>query len=301
MAPQSRGKAWCFTLNNPTSAEVELLHATAELAVCSYMILGNEVGESGTPHIQGYVEFTQRKTLGRVKDLLGRRTHVEPRRGTGQQAAAYCRKDGDYREFGSAPTGGQGTRNDINEFVAFIQGCETRPTMRECIQAYPSLYVRAGNRMEALIDAFTPAPQLQLGDYRVGWQTFLHSEINEDAHPRKIRFVVDPEGGKGKTWFAQKVLTQYPDRVQYMRPAKRDDLAYAIDETKCVFIIDVPRSQMEFAPYAVMEMLKDRLVFSPKYGSRQKVLTKTPHVIIFSNEEPDREKLSADRPYILHI
>lgn len=91
-------RAWCYTLNNPTEEERD---AQRQLT-CEYHIFGWERGESGTPHLQGYVHFKHQKTLSAVKKLMPR-AHLEERRGTIQQAVDYCKKDGDFEEFGEKP------------------------------------------------------------------------------------------------------------------------------------------------------------------------------------------------------
>ena len=83
-------------MNNYSEVEFELL-----LKVQSkYLVVGKEVGESGTPHLQGYVEFENARTLGGVKKLIGDRAHLEIRRGSAKQASEYCKKDGDFIEIG---------------------------------------------------------------------------------------------------------------------------------------------------------------------------------------------------------
>jgi len=80
----------CFTVNNPE----ELLDP--ELwPHCTYLVYQQEVGEENeTPHFQGYAEFSGARTLSWYKQLSGlERAHIEPRRGTGAQAANYCMKD----------------------------------------------------------------------------------------------------------------------------------------------------------------------------------------------------------------
>ena len=57
---------------------------------------------------------------------------------------------------------------------------------------------------------------------------------------------------------------------------------------------------MEFLRYEILEMLKDRMVFSPKYASRMKFLHRVPHVVVFSNEYPAMDKMSDDR-YDIHV
>ena len=44
---------------------------------------------------------------------------------------------------------------------------------------------------------------------------------------------------------------------------------------------------MEFLQYQLMKMLKNRLVFSAKYGSEMNTLGATPHVVVFCIAEPD--------------
>lgn len=85
-----QSKYWCFTWNNyPESWKEDLTHEL--ITSWSY---GEEVGESGTPHIQGYLETSKKVrpfTLRLPKDI-----HWEKRKGTRQEAADYCQKDGKY-------------------------------------------------------------------------------------------------------------------------------------------------------------------------------------------------------------
>lgn len=84
-----RNRAWCYTINNPTDEEVMKLERLGALRhVC-----GREVGESGTPHLQGYVRFEQPCAFSWWRNQFPR-AHVEIRRGTEHQAVEYCKKDG---------------------------------------------------------------------------------------------------------------------------------------------------------------------------------------------------------------
>ena len=69
----SRARAWCFTINNYT---IEEINACDEIE-CNYIIYGDEIGDTGTPHLQGYIEFENAKTLTSVRKSLGGRAHVE--------------------------------------------------------------------------------------------------------------------------------------------------------------------------------------------------------------------------------
>lgn len=111
--PAARAKRWCFTLNNYTPQEVELYSnlVTASDDV-EYIGFGREVGEQGTPHLQGLVVLARRLRLSQVRDLLPR-SHLEVMRGSFQQARDYAAKEGDFVSFGEAPAGGQGQRTDL--------------------------------------------------------------------------------------------------------------------------------------------------------------------------------------------
>lgn len=85
------------------------------------MAVGLEVGEKGTPHLQGYVELNKVMRIAGVKKVLGDRAHVEKRLGTREQARTYCLKDGKYFEKGDFSIGGQGTRNDLKKACELLR------------------------------------------------------------------------------------------------------------------------------------------------------------------------------------
>lgn len=127
------------------------------------------------------------------------------------------------------------------------------------------------------------------------WQAALEGELNGEADDRTVIFYVDPEGNNGKSWFQAWYLTKYPERTQVLSAGKRDDVAHSVDKTKTVFFFNIPRGGMEYMQYTILEQLKDRMVFSPKYNSTMKYLSHVPHVVVFCNEDPNMEKMSADR------
>jgi len=81
----SKSRNWCFTLNNPDDSP--LIGPTNG----SLFIACKEIGESGTPHYQGYVEFRNPVALTCLRSW-NLRGHYEIRKGTQSEAVRYCVK-----------------------------------------------------------------------------------------------------------------------------------------------------------------------------------------------------------------
>lgn len=100
----SPANAWCFTLNNYTEQEYEFLSSNFRNESEKYFyIVGKEVGESGTPHLQGYIALRNKSKKFRplptfaVKRDEGRNAmHFERARGNREQNYKYCSKDGNF-------------------------------------------------------------------------------------------------------------------------------------------------------------------------------------------------------------
>lgn len=100
-----QGKYWCFTVNNYTDEDVDRIQDVDELdREWSYVVIGKEIGEGGTPHLQGYIEMNKVKRLSAMKKLMPK-AHFEVRLGSSKQASEYCKKDGDYFEWGTVSEG----------------------------------------------------------------------------------------------------------------------------------------------------------------------------------------------------
>lgn len=97
---------WCFTLNNYTEEEYNHVSQVCE-AQARYWIIGKEVADSGTPHLQGFAALRRRSNLKYVRNLFGSRLHFEAARGTARENRAYCSKAGDFTEGGDCPKEGR--------------------------------------------------------------------------------------------------------------------------------------------------------------------------------------------------
>lgn len=130
--------SWCFTINNPTT-----LLDVGEDTLVRYAIYQLEIGESGTEHFQGYIEFKRSCKLGRVKRALDDNTaHCEPRKGSQLEAIAYASKadtriDGPWT-YGE-PSGGQGTRMDL---VQLKKDLDDGMAMKDVAASHFSTFLR---------------------------------------------------------------------------------------------------------------------------------------------------------------
>lgn len=300
----SRARNWCFTLNNYTPEERDALSLLAVVThndLVDYVVYGHEVGANGTPHLQGFISVNRQLRLNAIRALPGlARAHMEVMRGSVTQAIEYCKKEGDFLEFGEPPRMTQGRRSDLDDVVdwikQFIEENSRAPSPYDIAQVYPKMLIKYRNLANvAKYMAPKVTPNFQPGQPRE-WQSDLEGILDTPSqNDRKILFYVDPVGNSGKTWFSRYYFAKHPLTTQILGTGSYSDLAYMIDETSGVFFFNVPRGGMEFLPYRLLESLKDRLVQSNKYESRIKLLTSIPHVVVFSNENPDMTKLSQDR------
>lgn len=83
---------WCFTLNNYTEEDCSSIVLTIN-TYCRYGIVGKEIGESGTPHLQGYIEFNKKSRP--IGIFNNKSIHFEKALGTREQNVDYCSKDED--------------------------------------------------------------------------------------------------------------------------------------------------------------------------------------------------------------
>lgn len=104
---RKRASCWCFTLNNYTEGELAELSVLGSSGDVKYMVVGKEVGEQGTPHLQCFVQLTTKRSFGVLtKQMLPKRCgNVRAMYAKSNPFACfeYCSKDGDFIEYGTRP------------------------------------------------------------------------------------------------------------------------------------------------------------------------------------------------------
>jgi len=150
----------CITLNNWTEDE----YIALKNMECTYAVFGKEIGESGTPHIQGYAEFKKKISLKNLKKISNRVCWIN-RDGTARQASDYCKKGEQTKEewkqfhtkgpnyglnadfFEEGNISKQGERKDIEAVTTLIIN---RTPMREIAIENPFIYVKFHRGFHAL-------------------------------------------------------------------------------------------------------------------------------------------------------
>jgi len=289
-------KNWCFTLNNYTPSDVERLLALESEASVSYCVFGREIGDTGTPHLQGFVQFQGRKTRSSAIALCGQAHFTVARQVA--NSIAYCKKDGDFSEVGTAPSSSSGQRSDLDAFKEdVVQGNLDLKALRDL---HSDVFARFPRFCIEYVHDHQPVRDVEDHPFR-GWQQELYDELLQPPDPRKIKFLVDVVGNSGKSWFAHYFHLKNVRPSQVILPGKKADMVYALAPGIEVLFIDAPRSkQGEYLQYDFLEEVKNGYVFSSKYESRMKTLPPC-HVIVSMNEEPDLTKLSFDRYDIVRL
>jgi hypothetical protein len=150
---KKRSRNWILTNNYKDEEPIndkELLEYIQNITGLVYTAFQLEQGENGTKHHQIYISFENAKSFDTIKKHFSK-AHIEPVKGTPQQASDYCTKQETRismaQIYGEIPQ--QGKRNDMKDIYQMITDGATRKDIRE---AYPSQYLRYKNKIESVID-----------------------------------------------------------------------------------------------------------------------------------------------------
>ncbi len=247
----------CFTINNYQIDTIVKIIELSEKFKYSY-IVGEEVGENGTKHIQGYIDFKRRKTWNYFKKLFPR-AHIEKAKGNARQNFEYCSKDGKFKTNIVIPL----TLEQIN-----------------------------AKEQNAVADLFYKEVEWR------PWQLEIIEAIQAPVNPRTIHWRWEPEGNTGKSYLARWIDITYDAIICEGKAQDIFNQVIKYVEVKKKFpkviIADIPRHSMQFINYSALEKVKNGHFYSGKYEGG-KVIMRPPHMVCFANEEPEFSKLSEDR------
>ena len=317
----------CFTLNNYTALHEEQL---ANNKKTRGIMWARETGEQGTPHLQGYMEFSKQTGFKEIKTWgeAFHNMHLENAAGSYDHNLSYVKgpwegEDRKTRKWKSKPlndtfvsygkfnTKGSGARTDIEDVRDALVG---GMPVKEVAYTFPMVYakypkfVKEIGHWESEKDALAALEKEMEGQQPKPWQQKVIDFVSVDPDPRKVFWVWSEAGNMGKTWVGKYLRLNHNALI--LEPGRRADLAYIFaGNIKKTVVIDLPRTTAPSADsdqchtamnglYNFIESLKNGYMISSKYESREVTFT-VPHVVCFANYPPDKSKLSADRWVVL--
>lgn len=274
-----RCRKYIFTLNNYTNTETQDIRDYLK-DNSSKWIFGYEMGEQGTPHLQGYMEFKNPKKWSVLIDNGFKRCWSRKARGNLIDNYNYTSKEGNY-EYGGFK----------------IENLELENLDKD----ERKKYLLKKKKEQILKNIYKDVEWKQ-------WQTHILNIINGEKNNRTINWIHEPNGNKGKSFLTKYIfcklngiiingkvndifnnLLNYQEENDYIDPD--------------FIIIDIPRSSRGYNEhlYTIMEKIKDGLIYSGKYEGGTILYEKPPHIIVLSNDIPTFEKMSDDRWNIISI
>lgn len=164
----ARSRAWVFTLyQERDEIELEEFSDTVRAAVWQ-----REIGdEKHHEHLQGYIEFTKAVRFSRVKEILGRNVHIEPRRGTQRQAIDYSTKEqgrvrGPWWWPNKEAFAQQGRRSDLERVAATVLQAES---IRDVVDEHPVEFLRMARGIQDLFTLSHDPPRRDKPNLIVMW------------------------------------------------------------------------------------------------------------------------------------
>jgi len=138
-----RSRGYCFTINNPTQIDDDNVDILVTKAI--YVIVGKEVGESGTPHYQGYAWFQNALTFATVQRILTR-AHIEKAKAGPTENIAYCKKENNFQEWGNPPS----DTNQKRKWTEILQMARAGK-LKEIEEQWPHIFLRYYKTLATLV------------------------------------------------------------------------------------------------------------------------------------------------------
>lgn len=279
----SRVRSYCFTLNNWTPEEFEEIQK--ELRVYDYFVIGKEVGESGTPHLQGFVFCEKKISWATLKRLMPRAAIFESKARGKKMSNAwnYCKKDGDFVEYGVPPA--QGKRTDLAEFrEAVDNGNRSRLSL---MREHDTVYANHPNYVTEYL-ARTRVEQIQPPSIELReWQIELLQELENEPTDRVVHWIWSQESLTGKSTFMKYVAAKYKDQYLGTDDLNKRNILCAYDEQKIIHIDlarDLTMEQRNWLKSTIESLSDQKLHFSSKYQSGMKYVKA--HIVVTANQPP---------------
>lgn len=199
--PRPQSRRWCFTFNNWTP---EIRSHLTTLPVCverrglRYLCFGEESGEEGTAHLQGYIEFFSPWRMTRVKSLLGADGfHLEVARADSNKNIAYCSKQEGCNFYSIGEPGRRGQRSDLDDVKVAIEEGASDEQLASSFFGQWVRYRQSFSSYRALISRQAVTANFSLESFPTQWPRELDWSKTQ---------ILWGESGIGKTEYASAML-----------------------------------------------------------------------------------------------
>jgi len=273
---------WCFTLNaDETKGEhISWTMPGADCPIRHWFDTGKiqylvcQVERVRHTHLQGYVQFTCVKRLTGLKKLCAA-AHWEPRKGTHDQAVAYCTKE-ESRVCGPWNIGyakaSQGKRNDLVAIGDMVKAKKTNAEIIEAIGASASKFAK-----------------------NISFLRFVDMESSSDRQLQGVKVItLYGATGTGKTYAAINFIANSKDYYICEAPSHKDSKVWFDGyEGQSYLILDDFEGSFCSFRYILRLLDKYKLKIEIKGGFSWAVWTT---VVITSNLHPSAWYTCASSP-----
>lgn len=212
----TRLRRFVFTLNNYTKEEEESIQDFP----CQWMIYGREIGENGTPHLQGACVIGKQMAFSTIKTWLGFvRSHIATMNGRPEDSLKYCSKE-DSNPFQKGQMPKAGKRSDLHDAVSQLKTSEASSDFKTLVQDedFAVVFVKYHKGLTLLSNLLQPARDRTLAP-KVIW---LYGPTGVGKTRACIEFC-DEMAGLGGYWISSSTLEWF-DGYHYQRYVVIDDL-----------------------------------------------------------------------------
>lgn len=268
----SPSKSWCFTLNNFTKSDIDYILSV--IIPFGEVMFENEVGDEGTPHIQGFVHFNNKKRPLEVFKMEN--LHTAEESPTNEKGWMNFLKAG-------------GTETDswyycTEDYRRKIPGCQVYssnyPTFRKWLKA-----VMKVNLLTKRI-ATCKYPYDKLLKHQ---KDVVDLVLNTEPDDRSIHVWWSKKYSTGKTQTLRYLLVNHPELIVQIPSGKASDILNRIIETDMDYVkavmLNLTAEESEDYPISALESIKDACIACGKYKGGAKIFDYV-HVIIFANRAP---------------
>lgn len=256
-----RSRSYCFTLNNYTEQDINNILTQFKRNEWLY-ILGKELGENKTPHIQGYCAHSNAFSFNTLKKIIPR-AHIEKAKGSMEQNYKYCSKQNNY----------------ITNISMDIAKTPDELYEDEMKEEYDNIVWKPWQ--QKVLDILETKPDRRT----INWIWESQGNVGKTFLCKYIDWKHDAILANGKS---ADVLQAYAKFFEIKKTQPK------------VALVDIPRVNQNYISYSTFEKIKDGLVQSGKYEGAKLRICKH-HLFVFANFEPDYDKLSNDRWNIIKI